>query len=246
MKVKILGSGTVIPVQPVRNCSGYLIDKHLLLDCGPGTWRALAEANISLTDLNHILISHFHTDHVGDLPALLLQRYLLKEKIILPLTIGGPARLPEWFAGIKDFCGSWFNTRTIRFVALPDTNREFCDFLVSAAPTDHTAESLCFRIENRAGKVVFYSGDSGYHNNLISMAEEADVAILEASMTEETKVEGHLTPGLAAKIGRKAGVKRLILTHLYPHVYQTDIEGEVKKEFSGEFSLADDGMEIEI
>jgi ribonuclease BN (tRNA processing enzyme) len=117
MKIKILGSGTVIPAQPVRNCSGYLIDKNLLLDCGPGTWRALAEA---------------------------------------------------------------------------------------------------------------------------------DLAILEASMTKETKVEGHLTPGLAAKIGQKAGVKRLVITHLFPHVYQTDIEGEVKKEFSGEFSLAGDGMEIEI
>ena len=122
----------------------------------------------------------------------------------------------------------------------------FCNYDVAGAPTNHTEESLCYRIEDRHRAMLFYSGDSGYNDNLISLAKGVDAAILEASMTEATRVADHLTPALAGKIGRIAGVKQLILTHLYPHVYQTDILREVANAFSGKVVLAGDGMELTI
>jgi ribonuclease BN (tRNA processing enzyme) len=246
MKIKILGSGTIIPHKPMRNCAAFLVDHQLLLDCGPGTWRTFADMGLLFTDMNHILVSHFHMDHVGDLPALLLVRYLLKERITRPLAIGGSAFLPEWFEKVKAFCGSWVQQVEVCLSALNDKKQTFCGYQVASALTGHTIESLCFRIEDQDKKILFYSGDTGYNENIIALAKGADAAILESSLTETTRAEGHLTPALAGKVGREAGVKRLILTHIYPHVFQIDIKEEVKKEFSGELILASDGMEIVI
>ena len=246
MKLKILGSGTIKPIQPMRNCSGYLINDSLLMDCGPGIWRAIAEYGLSFSRIDYILLSHFHIDHVADLPAILMSRYLMRKNVVQPLHIGGPATLPDWFERVKAMCGPWINKRAFRITVFGDNPAEFGGFQISSAPTGHTVDSICFRIKDMDNKIFFYSGDSGYNENLIKLAREADAALLESSMTDLTRMEGHLTPSLAARIARQAVVKSLILTHMYPHTYQEDITTEVKTEYAGRVILAQDGMEIVI
>ncbi|RMH77480.1 MAG: hypothetical protein D6681_20910, partial [Calditrichaeota bacterium] len=104
----------------------------------------------------------------------------------------------------------------------------------------HNQESLGFRfeIENR---VIAFSGDSGYCQDLIRLCKDADVAVLECSHTDELAVKGHLSPSLAAKVAENAGVKRLILTHFYPDALEGDPLSVARKYFSGPVQIANDG-----
>ena len=60
------------------------------------------------------------------------------------------------------------------------------------------------------------------------------------------KREGHLTPSECGQIASDMGCNRLLLTHSYPEVLETDILSIVKKKFEGEAILATDGMKLEI
>ena len=130
MKLKILGSGTIKPMNPVRNCSGYLINDCLLLDCGPGIWRAFMEAGISLSQVHHICLSHFHPDHVADLPAILMSRYLMRDEVKQTLYLGGSEALPDWFEKVKAVCGSWIQKMAIEIVTFNNLPVNFAGFTI--------------------------------------------------------------------------------------------------------------------
>ena len=103
-----------------------------------------------------------------------------------------------------------------------------------------------YRIVTPQGKVVVYSGDTDYCNEIIGLSKEADLAILECSFPDEIKMKGHLSPLTACKIANSAGVKKLVLVHMYPICDEYELVGLCKKEFGGEILAGEDLMEFEI
>ena len=68
--------------------------------------------------------------------------------------------------------------------------------------------------------------------------------ILECSLPDDRKVEGHLTPSLAGQVARESECKRLLLTHFYPPCDDHDIVKIVKGQYAGEVMLAEDLMKV--
>jgi ribonuclease Z len=70
----------------------------------------------------------------------------------------------------------------------------------------------------RPGLKIAYSGDTRSTRSLVKLAKGADLLVHEATLMDEladrAKRDGHSTPSQAALIAKKAGVKRLILTHV--------------------------------
>ena len=67
-----LGTGTVA-LSGARGCAGYLYEAdgvRLLIDCGSGVTRRLAELGIPWPSITHVALTHFHIDHHGDPPTL--------------------------------------------------------------------------------------------------------------------------------------------------------------------------------
>jgi len=243
MQFLVLGCGTIVQRRTFYRCSGYLVDNRILLDCGPGIWHALCKERICIPELNFILLSHFHVDHTSDLGAILLNRYLQKEKVQEALMLIGPVGLVNWFNRLKGLLSNWVDELEIQIREIGKTLR-IQDYQIETGRTMHTENSTGYRITNQSGKVVFYSGDSGYHENLIQLAKGVNLAVLEASCMEESQMSGHLTPAQAGEIARQAGVKRLLLTHRYPEVTDSIALRETKKKFKGEILLAADGLKI--
>jgi len=243
MKIDILGSGTIkTPIQ--KNCAGFLINNDLLLDCGPGIWRAMALSGIRNSQIRYIALSHFHADHVSDLAPFLLERYLLSENESKNITIIGPTGLRNWMTSFSSLFGSWIQRIQIDIAEIK-SDLELEKYKIKAKPTFHTDNSLCYRIEDFHGKSLCYSGDTDYHENVIKIAQNCDVGIIEASHTEETKIDGHLTPVLAAQIAETAKIKKLILTHFYPEVYGDSSLIRAAQIFKGEFLIAHDNMKLD-
>ncbi len=94
MELRILGSGSA--AQSVdRGSAGYLLQacgKIFLIDAGPGTCRQLSRYGIDVGSIDDIFISHFHVDHVNDLPAILFTRkHCLNEEPKNNLAVHGPS-----------------------------------------------------------------------------------------------------------------------------------------------------------
>src|SRR5437588_3366797 len=68
-RITLLGTGTS-QITPERRASSVLIgldDTKILFDCGHGVLQRLLEIGVRPNDINHIILSHFHPDHVSDL-----------------------------------------------------------------------------------------------------------------------------------------------------------------------------------
>jgi ribonuclease BN (tRNA processing enzyme) len=112
-------------------------------------------------------------------------------------------------------------------------------------PTLHAAGSIAYRIEVD-GKSVVFTGDADYDNGLIGFSEGADLIVADSSYLQRDKIKGHMTPGECGRLASKAGVKRLLLSHIYPVGDEEEFLREAMGVFDGEVDIARDLMEIEV
>jgi len=208
----------------------------------------MLEAGITYRDVDLLLYTHIHPDHVSDLvPILFACKYadLPREKDLL--CIGGPG-FESYFEKVKKIYGSWIAPQSYHFKVHEASRRPllFRDLKIFSKPMAHIPESVGYRIEFKDGKSVVLSGDTDYCQNIIDLAFKVDLLVLECSFPDGKKVEGHLTPSLAGRIALESGCKRLLLTHLYPICDQFDILKECRQVFNGETVLADDLMRVKI
>ena len=110
MRVTIIGSGSASP-HPLRVCAGHLAEcggLRILFDCGNGVLHRMARLGVDWSTITHVALSHFHYDHVGDLPALIvaLQWGQLPPRSE-PLTIIGPAGTKDWLTRLSLVIGDW-------------------------------------------------------------------------------------------------------------------------------------------
>ncbi len=246
MELTVLGSGTMTS-PPRRNPAGYLIEaegQFLIMDMGPGIIRQLKWIGVDLLKLNRILISHFHLDHCADLFPLLMNRFLLRGDSNNELTIFGPQGLRNWFEDQARWQGAWLHEALPQLAEWEGVDFEFEGWRVTGRLNLHTGNSLSFRIEKE--KTLFYSGDTGYRENLIQFATGADLAVVECSLPDHLKQEGHLTPTETARFAREAGVKRLLVTHIYPQNDTPDLKEKIRAHFNGEVVIARDFLRIKI
>ncbi len=124
--------------------------------------------------------------------------------------------------------------------------KEFDKFKITSAPVNHTPQSIGFRIEDNSGKIIVYSGDTGYCEDMVDLARDADLLILEASFPDGQGSEGHLTPSEAGDMATRSGAKKLPLTHFYPECLKVDIGAQCRNTYQGELILATDLISLSV
>lgn len=247
----ILGSGTIVPSLERSACSVLLKigSQRLILDTGPGTIRRLLRTNTSIFDVSYICYSHFHPDHIAELvPFLFGLKYPDSSLQKTPLVIAGGKGFKQFFNGLKEVLGDWMTPEEtwLKLIEIDRSNYYFKNFELRTARTEHRPESLAYRIQLPDGRSVVYSGDTDYCENLVNLAHRTDLLLCECSTPDESKCPGHLTPSLAGTIAQKAGVKKLVLTHLYPECEKVDLIAQAGKIFTGPIVVAEDLMTFEI
>jgi ribonuclease BN (tRNA processing enzyme) len=252
VKLTVLGCSGSVP-GPNSPASGYLVEAEgyrLVLDMGHGTFGAL-QRFVRPTDVDAVVISHLHADHCIDLTA-----------YIVALRYGGDgyrrtgpeARIPivgvpgtrDRLEAAYDPLARKLNLHEIFAFATPAAG-ELGPFRVSYAQMNHPAPTNAIRIEHD-GRSLVYSADTGESDALVELAGAADVLLCEASVgvDEEFVPDLHLTGRMAGEHAAKAGVERLIVTHVPPwNSPQLSCE-EAASAFDGEVELAYPGAEFTI
>ncbi|WP_456442676.1 MBL fold metallo-hydrolase [Caldithrix abyssi] len=244
MKLTVLGSGTMTS-PPKRTPAGYLLehnDDYLLVDMGPGIIRQLKCMEIDLLQINNIAISHFHLDHCSDLMAFLMNRFLLQENANQDLTIFGPTGLEAWFSAQAQWQGAWLHNARPRLIAFDHQPVQLGSWQIIAALNGHTDNSMSLRIAN--GATLFYSSDTGFQEELVPLARDVDLAIIECSLPDHLKIAGHLTPSDVARFSNLAKLQRILATHIYPQNDTPDLKQRIQRHFAGEVIIASDFLTL--
>jgi ribonuclease BN (tRNA processing enzyme) len=234
-------------------CSGYLVEhdgRRLLLDCGSGVFAKLRTV-CAYTEIDAVLVSHMHPDHVFDLvpfacalsygphagevrPALHLPpggRDVLRRAMI---PFDGEELLEDAFA-----CAEYDPAATLEAAGLR----------IAFRAVDHYVEAYAIGIEAAAGRFVF-GADTGPCAALVELARGADLLLVEATLAElppdAEEDRGHLTAREAGEHAARAGVGRLVLTHVSDEI---DGAGQLRaaaEAFDGPIELAAEGAVYEI
>lgn len=252
MRLTTIGTGTAAP-WATRVQAGHLVEAgsvRALFDCGSGVATRFATLGLDWRDLTHVVLTHFHADHLLDIPTLLTAwRWGMLPPRTTPLTIVGPAGTRSIVDQLTTTLGIGYREYgfpiDFREVA-PDDGLELAPGVsLRAKKVPHTAESVAYWVEARGRRVV-YSGDTGYDEELARWASGADVFLCECSLPDAMGIPSHLTPSGVADLAAIAKPRLLALTHLYPPLEGLDVPAAVGARFAGPVVVAYDGWSIQL
>ncbi len=232
-----------------RNAPGYYLEAdgcRILVDCGSGTLLQLEKAGISYQHIDAVFITHRHPDHFADLMplihALLATPKFKREK---GLFIIAPEGFNEYYdKAIASIFGKLRNF-PIHLIEIQD-KLDFEPFHILTTKTIHSRDSIAYRFE-QGGKSIVFTGDTDYDQGIIGFSKDADLLIADCSFPDSMKTNGHLSSKECGLVAQKSGVKKLLLSHLYPaDTPDTDRVKESRETFNGDIVLAEDLMEMDI
>ena len=254
MRVTILGSGILLP-DDAHHSAAHLVEldgASILLDCGPGTLHGMDRYGRDWTRVSHLVLSHFHTDHVGDLAALFWARtHGLPGEGLEPFTLLGPVGTTHHLKALARAHGEFIlhPGGPLEVVELTGQGR-WRDpggrFELLHHPTPHTEESLAVRVE-ADGASVGYTGDTGPSTELPEFFRDVELLISECAVLDPTQLPNHLSPASAARLAMLADPELLLLTHLYPEVDRGRLPDLLRaRGYTGRIRVARDGDVVEV
>ena len=234
----MLGSGGPIP-QRDRVQSGFLVEqasKSLLIDCGSGVLFRLSELGLDPVQLEHILLTHCHLDHLSDLLPLLKARWLLGAT---RTTICGPVGTRALLANLLALFPYLEEAITLNITELESgEDIKLAGIAIRTTETLHLVPTLAYKLDDK----VVISGDTEPSPKLGEFADGCELLFHECSFPDELAMPGHSSPSKLGQVLADRAIKTLILVHLYPQAASKAelLIRQVQSRFSGEVKVAKD------
>ncbi|MDB9281512.1 MBL fold metallo-hydrolase [Halorubrum ezzemoulense] len=212
MRLTLLGTGSALP-SPTRLQTGAIVERGgdtFLVDCGSGITHRLAQSAIDYREVDTVLLTHTHLDHVADLPTLAKARLLDGHEAF---TVVGPQ-------GTSDVCNALFavddltDRLDLSVRELPEGTDPFTigEVSIKRALTDHSKPGYAYRFDEQ----VTIAGDTTPTEPVCSLADGSAVLVHECAYPDETVSPGHSTPTALGKLLADVDVDCILLTHLFP------------------------------
>lgn len=240
--LQLLGSGGPIS-DDARASSGALIwidgKARILIDAGGGTYLRYGQSGARLEDLDFIGISHFHTDHSADLPAILKGAFFLGQSH--DIALAGPTGSAH-FPAMTAFFEREFGQAGGAFQYLAGLRNAGDDLKLAVHPMDvdvtrtsrtqvfqgdgvriyaqgiphGDVPALAFRVETRDGVIVLSADQNGSRKDFLEFAEGADILMMPAAIDDNADAGSrflHAPPTIVGEIAAAAHPKELVLDH---------------------------------
>lgn len=248
MKVRFVGCGDAFGSGGRFNTCLHLEDPErsddqgsILIDCGATSLVALKKWRIDPQRIGWVALSHLHGDHFAGIPWLILDgRFADRRR---PLIVAGPAsveqRIHRTFQSMYPAAPESELPFQVRYDELSDGQpHELGPAVVTPFEVVHESGAPSFGLRVQyAGRVIAYSGDTEWTDNLIELAAGADVFVCECN-SWQTPIPGHLDYPTLLERRDQLDCRRLILTHLGPEMLAH------KAELA--FEVAVDGVVVDV
>ncbi|MEV7395743.1 MBL fold metallo-hydrolase [Aeromicrobium sp. NPDC092404] len=253
MKLTVIGCAGSFP-GPDSPASCYLVEApfegrtyRLLLDLGSGALGHL-QRFCDLRDVDAVALSHLHADHCFDLSGLYVVSKYHPAGALDRIPVLAPAGTGDFLArayGIVEPVGM---TEQFDFRAWEDGGTvELGPFSVTSVLVDHPVPAYAIRVATEAHSLV-YSGDTGPTDVLVDLAGGADLFLCEASFLESASNPPnlHLTGAEAGDYATRAGVGRLLVTHIPAWTDRSEVEADMKTTWDGPYELVTAGFTCQL
>lgn len=244
MELTILGCYS--PYPPVDGAGpGYLLEHSgakVLIDCGSGVVKELGRhCNFRAGELTAVVLSHLHTDHFCDL-------LVLRYAHIKTMLEGKAPSLPVYCPDKPEVERAIIPFRDVLDIETIDENSSLTlgGMEFTFYRTDHSYPCYAMRVAAE-GRSLVYTADTAWDEGLVEFAKGATLLMAEASLLSRDKGSNpakHMTAGECGQLAERAGVNRLILTHLWPEYDTNDLLTEARAVFGGEIILAASGLKV--
>lgn len=281
MRLILLGTAGGPTPKKSRAAPAQLIminDEAYLIDCGNGVAQQVVKAGIKLSAIRHVFLTHHHSDHNADYGNLMLLAWAadLDHRIG---TYGPPPlkRMTQQFLALNDYDIQTRihdeGRRPLKQLIYPHELQHDSVVMqnqhvkVSAARVVHppVKPAFAYRFDHQ-GKSIVISGDTSYSENLVRLAQGADVLVHEimhtasldqllatepnATRLKEHLLASHSTAEQVGRVATQANVKKLVLSHFvpggYPYLEDQVWLDAVRPYFDGEIIVGSDLMEIQV
>lgn len=219
MKLTVVGCAGSYP-GPTSAASCYLVEADLegriwriVLDMGNGALGALHNYADPL-GIDAVLLSHLHADHCIDMTSYYVLRKYHPSGAQPAIPVWGPKGTARRLAAAYDLPKAPGMQEEFDFRRFSGPF-DFGPFHIEPMSLDHPVDAFGMRI-SADGATLAYTGDTGPCPELDDLARGADLFLSEASFlsTAQNPVGVHITGKDAAEIANRAGVRRLVLTHV--------------------------------
>ncbi len=271
LSVEVLGAGGPI-AESERASTGYLVwingRSRLLIDAGGGVFLRYAESGARFNDLDAVLVTHFHADHVADLPAILNSGTFDGRR--RPLTVVGPGG-NEHFPGVGAFLVANFNEQTgaYRYLAgfldgrfnLPrleqvevDASNDRVvrlaiapDVDLTAVPVRHMEIPALGYVLRVDGQTIVFAGDqsveSTFFEETLTGTNPALLITHHAISEAPGQPRGlHRSPSSIGELAASLGADRLVLGHNMRRALDAQDQGmaAIRQAYAGPIDIATD------
>jgi ribonuclease Z len=252
-KVILLGTGAALSDANRENT--YMVVRGeqtaVLVDCAGSPTQRLQRVGVPLGQVDHIILTHHHPDHIYGLSVLLLDLWLHGRKHVLHLygldetlnAVKGIMHAFEWERwGDHGFYAVEFHSITNRPAEWSIATSEFA---ISSTPTKHLLPTIAVRVVSKASnKAIAYSSDTMVCDEVVDLAKGATILFHEATTIRESLV-GHSSATQAGSQAKRAGVGKLVLVHLPPNGDVSALRSAAQSTFDGPVVVAEDWAEFE-
>ncbi|MEL0102170.1 MAG: MBL fold metallo-hydrolase [Gammaproteobacteria bacterium] len=265
VNITFLGTGT--PRPDINKLGPSILIKtqleEVLLDVGRGTTLRLSQAGNNYAKINDIYISHLHYDHIVGLADFWLTSNVWQKKT--DTIIYGPIGIKNYCKGLvesysEDIKYRYNNKKFSKLKCLnfPEKKIYKSNLTISSFKNSHghIENSHGFKIEY-AGRVIVYSGDTTYSNNVINNSKNIDILIHEVISTTKKiynsnkklrdVVRTHTNIDQLIKILNICKPKLTIINHaLLFGVNENYVLTKIKEKYSGKVIFSKDLMSVDL
>ncbi len=251
VEVYFLGTGGAMATKERDNTSLLFSadDELILVDCPGSLIQKIKKLDFDPREINSILVTHIHPDHVYGLPSF-VHSLMLDECLINLYGSEETLRFCQNFLDFFDLREKKIKTR-IRFVPLEENKDIKLSPSISLFPlkVPHDSSSMAFHFYfEEEGKELIYSGDTAFYPLLFQEAKEKDYLIHDCSAPSRffrqypSLSQMHTHSLQLGEICQQAGVKCLIPCHFFGELEfsLSEIESEIKRSFSGKLIIPKD------
>lgn len=213
---------------------------RLIYDLGRGIANRLAEVGLKQDDVEHVVLSHFHPDHLSDLiPYLQAASWSQIDPRSKDLHIYGPIGLEVQLMRLLGLFGPDTLVREHFRVHLHETRGDRLvigahafDF-VDLPPADNRGLKL-----THTGRTYAFTGDSSFHQQEVAFLQGADLAVIDS---------GHLEDREILELAVATQVPCIVCSHLYRELDEKTINEKARaKGYAGRLIVGQDLMSFEI
>jgi len=248
MRLTVLGCAGSFP-GPEAACSAYLVEAdgfRLLIDFGSGSLSALQRYS-DINGIDAIILTHLHCDHMLDACTYVVVRRYDPAGPRPPVPVYAPLGAAERISAAYSSENEPMDD-VYTFYGLQPGTFPIGPFTVTVDRVNHPIETYGVRVEH-GGHALAYSSDTAPCEPLLRLAAGADIFLCEASYLDgvDNPPGLHLTGGEAGEAATKAGVGRLLLTHLIPAWFsEASIVDAATAAFSGPVEVVRPGARYDL